>query len=85
MNPRCSHRALEIRSGLQHRDGKTILMVEQNAKKGLEFADIGYVPAHFTASGRLSAASTAQSVPPIAGFGCPAGLALCRRPWYSTG
>ena len=28
---------------LQHRDGKTIVMVEQNAKKGLEFADVGYV------------------------------------------
>ena len=24
-------------------EGKTIIMVEQNAKKGLEFADIGYV------------------------------------------
>src|SRR3546814_21128591 len=24
-------------------EGKTIVMVEQNAKKGLEFADIGYV------------------------------------------
>ena len=28
---------------LQRVDGKTIVMVEQNAKKGLEFADIGYV------------------------------------------
>ena len=28
---------------LQHNEGKTIIMVEQNAKKGLEFADIGYV------------------------------------------
>ena len=25
------------------KDGKTIIMVEQNAKKGLAFADIGYV------------------------------------------
>jgi len=28
---------------LQHEEGKTILMVEQNAKRGLEFADIDYV------------------------------------------
>jgi branched-chain amino acid transport system ATP-binding protein len=28
---------------LQHEEGKTIVMVEQNAKRGLEFADIGYV------------------------------------------
>ncbi|MEC7210594.1 MAG: ABC transporter ATP-binding protein, partial [Pseudomonadota bacterium] len=27
----------------QRKDGKTIIMVEQNAKKGLAFADIGYV------------------------------------------
>jgi len=33
----------EILDDLQRRDGKTIIMVEQNAKKGLEFADIGYV------------------------------------------
>jgi branched-chain amino acid transport system ATP-binding protein len=33
----------EILEDLQHKDGKTIVMVEQNAKKGLEFADIGYV------------------------------------------
>jgi len=33
----------DILDDLQRRDGKTIIMVEQNAKKGLEFADIGYV------------------------------------------
>jgi branched-chain amino acid transport system ATP-binding protein len=33
----------EILDDLQHNAGKTIVMVEQNAKKGLEFADIGYV------------------------------------------
>ena len=33
----------EILGDLQRQEGKTIIMVEQNAKKGLEFADIGYV------------------------------------------
>jgi len=33
----------EILDDLQHGDGKTIVMVEQNAKKGLSFADLGYV------------------------------------------
>ena len=33
----------DILGDLQHEDGKTIVMVEQNAKKGLEFADLGYV------------------------------------------
>ncbi len=32
-----------ILADLQHKEGKTIIMVEQNAKKGLEFADLGYV------------------------------------------
>ena len=33
----------EILYDLQKNEKKTIIMVEQNAKKGLEFADIGYV------------------------------------------
>ena len=33
----------EILDDLQKNEKKTIIMVEQNAKKGLEFADIGYV------------------------------------------
>lgn len=33
----------EILSDLQHREGMAILMVEQNAAKGLAFADVGYV------------------------------------------
>jgi branched-chain amino acid transport system ATP-binding protein len=32
----------EILSDLQRDDGKAIIMVEQNAKMGLQFADIGY-------------------------------------------
>ena len=33
----------EILGDLQQNEKKTIILVEQNAKKGLEFADIGYV------------------------------------------
>ncbi|WP_119300711.1 ABC transporter ATP-binding protein [Dongia deserti] len=43
LEPRFIDMVFEIMNELQRRDGKTILMVEQNAKKGLEFADIGYV------------------------------------------
>ncbi|CAN7203105.1 ABC transporter ATP-binding protein [Variovorax sp. LjRoot290] len=41
LEPRFIDMVFEILSDLQ-RDGKTIIMVEQNAKKGLQFADIGY-------------------------------------------
>ena len=43
LEPRFIDMVFEILHDLQHRDGKTIVMVEQNAKKGLEFADVGYV------------------------------------------
>jgi branched-chain amino acid transport system ATP-binding protein len=43
LEPRFIDMVFEILHDLQHREGKTILMVEQNAKKGLEFADVGYV------------------------------------------
>ena len=43
LEPRFIDMVFEILDDLQRRDGKTIVMVEQNAKKGLEFADIGYV------------------------------------------
>jgi branched-chain amino acid transport system ATP-binding protein len=33
----------EILSDLQRAEGKAIVMVEQNAKKGLQFADVGYL------------------------------------------
>jgi branched-chain amino acid transport system ATP-binding protein len=33
----------DILTDLQEKEGKTILLVEQNAKKGLEFSDFGYV------------------------------------------
>jgi len=43
LEPRFIDMVFEILHDLQHIDGKTIVMVEQNAKKGLEFSDIGYV------------------------------------------
>ena len=43
LEPRYIDMVFEILHRLQHEEGKTILMVEQNAKKGLEFADLGYV------------------------------------------
>ncbi len=43
LEPRFIDSVFEILSDLQKVEGKTIIMVEQNAKKGLEFADIGYV------------------------------------------
>ena len=43
LEPRFIDMVFDILADLQHNEGKTIVMVEQNAKKGLEFADIGYV------------------------------------------
>mgnify|MGYP001326760101 CR=1 FL=1 len=43
LEPRFIDMVFEILGDLQNEEGKTIVMVEQNAKKGLEFADIGYV------------------------------------------
>jgi branched-chain amino acid transport system ATP-binding protein len=43
LEPRFIDMVFGILEDLQKKDGKTIIMVEQNAKKGLEFADIGYV------------------------------------------
>ena len=43
LEPRFIDMVFEILDDLQNSEGKTIIMVEQNAKKGLEFADIGYV------------------------------------------
>lgn len=43
LEPRYIDAVFEILEDLQQTAHKTIIMVEQNAKKGLEFADIGYV------------------------------------------
>ena len=58
LEPRFIDMVFEILEDLQRRDGKTIVMVEQNAKKGLEFADIGYV----LVSGRLAMAGPGDAL-----------------------
>jgi branched-chain amino acid transport system ATP-binding protein len=54
LEPRYIDMVFDILRDLQRIDGKTIVMVEQNAKKGLEFADIGYV----LVAGRLALAGS---------------------------
>jgi len=43
LEPKYIDMVFEILYDLQKNENKTIILVEQNAKKGLEFADIGYV------------------------------------------
>ena len=43
LEPRYIDMVFEILRDLQENEKKTIILVEQNAKKGLEFSDIGYV------------------------------------------
>jgi len=43
LEPKYIEMVFEILRDLQQNEKKTIILVEQNAKKGLEFADIGYV------------------------------------------
>jgi branched-chain amino acid transport system ATP-binding protein len=43
LEPRYIDMVFEILADLQRGEGKAIIMVEQNAKKGLEFADIAYL------------------------------------------
>ena len=52
LEPKFIDMVFEILHDLRYNEGKTIIMVEQNAKKGLEFADIGYV----MVSGRIAIA-----------------------------
>jgi branched-chain amino acid transport system ATP-binding protein len=58
LEPRYIEMVFEILDDLQHYEGKTIVMVEQNAKKGLEFADIGYV----LVSGQLAMAGSGDEL-----------------------
>ncbi|MGH6902208.1 MAG: ABC transporter ATP-binding protein, partial [Geminicoccaceae bacterium] len=58
LEPRFIDMVFEILGDLQRKEGKTIVMVEQNAKKGLEFADIGYV----LAAGQLALAGRGEEL-----------------------
>jgi branched-chain amino acid transport system ATP-binding protein len=58
LEPRFIDMVFEILDDLQNNEGKTIIMVEQNAKKGLEFADIGYV----LVSGQLAIAGSGDEL-----------------------
>ncbi len=58
LEPRFIDMVFEILDDLQNVEGKTIIMVEQNAKKGLEFADIGYV----LVSGQLAMAGPGKEL-----------------------
>ena len=58
LEPRFIDMVFEILDDLQRNEGKTIIMVEQNAKKGLEFCDIGYV----LVSGNLAMADSGDNL-----------------------
>jgi branched-chain amino acid transport system ATP-binding protein len=58
LEPRYIDMVFEILDDLQRRECKTIILVEQNAKKGLAFADIGYV----LVAGRLALAGRASDL-----------------------
>ena len=58
LEPRFIDMVFGILEDLQKKDGKTIIMVEQNAKKGLAFADIGYV----LVSGEIAIADSGDKV-----------------------
>ncbi|MDQ0143791.1 ABC transporter ATP-binding protein [Cupriavidus necator] len=54
LEPRYIDLVFELLGQLQHEAGKTIILVEQNARKGLAFADLGYV----LVAGQLAMAGT---------------------------
>jgi len=58
LEPRAIETVFAMLSELRDRDGKTLILVEQNARKGLEFADIGYV----LVAGRLVKAGRGRDV-----------------------
>jgi branched-chain amino acid transport system ATP-binding protein len=58
LEPRYIDLVFEALHRLRHEEGKTILLVEQNAKKGLEFADVGYV----LVAGRVALAASGEAL-----------------------
>ncbi|HVL72006.1 MAG TPA: ABC transporter ATP-binding protein [Beijerinckiaceae bacterium] len=58
LEPRTIDAVFAMLDRLQRTEGRTIVMVEQNAKMGLDFADLGYV----LVAGRLALADRARAV-----------------------
>lgn len=58
LEPRYVRMVFDLLAELQHRDRKTIVVVEQNVRKGLEFADIGLV----MVSGKVVMANSARQL-----------------------
>ncbi len=58
LEPRFIDMVFDILRELQESEGKTIILVEQNAKKGLEFAEIGYV----LTAGRVAIAASGKEL-----------------------
>ncbi len=58
LEPRYIDRVFELLHDLQHGEGRTVILVEQNARKGLEFADLGYV----LVSGRVAMAGSGRDL-----------------------
>jgi branched-chain amino acid transport system ATP-binding protein len=58
LEPRFIDMVFDIIDDLRTSDRKTVIMVEQNAKKGLEFADVGYV----LVSGQLAMAGPGKEL-----------------------
>lgn len=58
LEPRFIDQVFEILADLKAAEGKTVILVEQNAKKGLEFAEIGYV----LVSGQVVLAGTGDAL-----------------------
>lgn len=58
LEPRYIDIVFDTLTDLQRTEGRTIVLVEQNAKKGLEFADIGYV----LTAGRIAVAGTGKEL-----------------------
>ncbi len=58
LEPRFIDMVFEILDDLRTNEKKTIIMVEQNAKKGLSFSDVGYV----LVSGTVAMADTGKSL-----------------------
>ncbi len=58
LEPRAIDMVFEMLKVLRDERGKTLILVEQNARKGLDFADIGYV----MVAGRLAKAGTGAAL-----------------------